>query len=94
MSLLEEEIIRGQILSGLAVDVDWTVSDSILMSYLNAMGKPQTQAQLRQHLAYLEGDEKGLIITWDMNSEIRMVKLLPKGKDVLDGREKIKGVQV
>lgn len=92
MNLTLEEITRGHILKALDVDDDQTLADTALLSYMRGLGLDCTHSKLRKHLAYLEG--KGLIMVWDQNSEMRMAQLQPEGKDVIDGREKVKGVQV
>lgn len=87
-----EEIIRGQVLDLLSADVDGKLASSVLLLMLNKFGHNLTKPDMRSILIYLSGFGKELIDFKKHDNQTWYATLLPKGRDLLEGRIEVTGV--
>ncbi|QPJ61689.1 MAG: hypothetical protein G3M70_07230 [Candidatus Nitronauta litoralis] len=86
------EVIRGQVLELLSTDFDGKLSSRVLLLMLNQAGHSLTKADVSSILRYLAGAGKELIDFKKHDNETWYAMLLPKGRDLLEGRIEVTGV--
>lgn len=84
------EIIRGEFLKALVYDHNHELSDVALKASVWSLDYRITIEQVRHEINYLE--DKYVIEKTIKNAKLWMVRLNAKGRDVLEGREEIKGI--
>lgn len=84
-----EEIIRGQVLEFLTFG---KLKMDLVALMLNRAGHNLTKPDVRSILSYLSGPGKELITFEKHDNTTWYATLLPKGRDLLDGRITVTGV--